>query len=184
MSTATATARQASYGGGATYGDLAYDLDSLAREHTLRHAGDETKPVAQPKLRTLTKSNVREKQHVSVLAAVGFVTVVGLAICLLMSYIQLTTLSADVVSLKADLTQSQTENTSLKTRYEQTFDLAAVKTAATAAGMSKPSSSQIYYINLSGADQAVVYQERSSGVMNRLLTSLNHGVLAVVEYFD
>ena len=61
---------------------------------------------------------------------------------------------------------------------------AAVKEAAEAAGMSKPSGSQIYYIDLSEGDSAVVYRQEEASVLSRLLTSLNHGVYAVVEYFD
>ena len=56
--------------------------------------------------------------------------------------------------------------------------------AAEAAGMSKPSNSQIYYVDLSDGDSAVVYQQEEPGVLSRLLTSLNHGIYAVVEYFD
>ena len=55
---------------------------------------------------------------------------------------------------------------------------------AEAAGMSKPSGSQIYYIDLSEGDSAVVYQQEETNVLSRLLTSLNHGIYAVVEYFD
>jgi hypothetical protein len=50
--------------------------------------------------------------------------------------------------------------------------------------MAKPSASQVYYIDLSSGDSAVVYQTEDPSVLSRLLTSLNHGVYAVVEYFD
>ena len=76
------------------------------------------------------------------------------------------------------------ENVSLTARHEELFDLDTVKEAAEAAGMSKPSSSQIYYVDLSDGDSAVVYQQEEPGILSRLLTSLNHGIYAVVEYFD
>ena len=72
----------------------------------------------------------------------------------------------------------------LTTQHEQLFDLDAVKETAEAAGMSKPSSSQIYYVDLSDGDSVVVYQQEEPGILSRLLTSLNHGIYAVVEYFD
>ena len=72
----------------------------------------------------------------------------------------------------------------LTAQYERMFDLDAVKEAAEAAGMTKPSSSQIYYIDLSGGDTAVIYQQEEPGVLSRLLTSLSYGIYAVVEYFD
>ena len=73
---------------------------------------------------------------------------------------------------------------SLTAQHEQMFDLATVKEEAEAAGMRKPSSSQIYYIDLSEGDSAVVYQQEESNLLSRLLTSLNHGIYAVVEYFE
>ena len=103
---------------------------------------------------------------------------------LLLSYVQLTTLAADTVALKSELTVLQAENVSLTAQHEQMFDLATVKEVAEAAGMSKPSSSQIYYIDLSEGDSAVVYQQEESNLLSRLLTSLNHGIYAVVEYFE
>ena len=62
--------------------------------------------------------------------------------------------------------------------------MATVKAAAEEAGMTKPSNSQICYVDLSGGDTAIVYQEEDPSVLTRVLTSLSHGVYAVVEYFD
>jgi hypothetical protein len=67
--------------------------------------------------------------------------------------------------------------------YEQMFDLATVREAAEAAGMSKPSASQICYLDLTGGDHAVVYQKEASSALSHVLTSVNYGVGAVVEYF-
>ena len=107
-----------------------------------------------------------------------------LAVMVLMGYIQLTIISDEVVSLQNQLEELQTENVTLTAQHEQMFDLATVKEVAEAAGMSKPSSSQIYYIDLSEGDSAVVYQQEESNLLSRLLTSLNHGIYAVVEYFE
>ena len=71
----------------AVYGDLAYDLDLEAREHALRHAGEaprhqtaeEKAPArAKPRVRSLSKEQVRQRQKVSVLSVLG----VGAAIYL------------------------------------------------------------------------------------------------------
>ena len=64
------------------------------------------------------------------------------------------------------------------------YDLSAVKEAAAAAGMAKPVSGQVYYVDLSDGDSAVVYQTESPNVLSRLLTSLHHGIYTVVEYFN
>lgn len=175
-------------------GSLAYDLDWEVKEHQLRHAGEapRTAPEVQTqrrtaqkaKIHTRTRVQVREKEQVSLVTVAGFALVIGLAMMVLMSYIQLTVLSADTVALKNELSDLRTQNVSLTTQYERMFDLATVKEAAEAAGMSKPSNSQICYVDLSGGDSAVVYQQEEPNVLAKVLTSLSHSVYAVVEYFD
>ena len=126
----------------------------------------------------------RERQKLSVLTVLGFGAAAALAVLVLMSYIQLMGISNSVVSLKSQLEDLETENVTLTTQYERMYDLSTVQEAAEAAGMSKPSGSQIYYIDLSDGDSAVVYQQKEPDVLSRLLTSLHHGVYAVVEYFE
>lgn len=178
----------------AVYGDLAYDLDRAALEHALRHAGEAPRrqaeeapaPKARPRarVRSLTKAEARQHRKVSVLSFVGVCAAIGLAVTVLMGYIQLTAISAEVVDLQNQLEALETENVSLTARHEQMFDLSTVKEAAEAAGMAKPGSGQVYYIDLSEGDSAVVYQQKEANILSRLLTSLNHGIYAVVEYFD
>lgn len=173
-------------------GSLAHDLDWEIRERQLRHAGElpRKKAEAQPQRRaaqkTKTKVHVqlRERQEVSYVAIAGFALVLGLAMMVLMSYIQITALSSQTVALKSELSQLQTQNVSLTTQYERMFDLATVKAAAEEAGMTKPSNSQICYVDLSGGDSAVVYRQAEQGIVDKALTSLHHGFYAVVEYFD
>ncbi|MDN0031824.1 hypothetical protein [Oscillibacter ruminantium] len=171
----------------ATYGDLAYDLDRELRERQLSHAGElprrREETVAEPRVRSVTHAKVRERQHVSFFTVLGFLAVAGLAVMTLLCHVQLTGLSSDVVSLNKELRQLQTENVSLTAEYAQMFDLDTVKEAAESAGMAKPSSGQTYYMDLSDGDCAVVYQKRETGLLERVVTSLNHGVYAVVEYF-
>ena len=119
--------------------------------------------------------------HRSVVVAVSLL--LQIAVLVLMSYIQLTMVAADTVALKNQLTALETEHVALTAEYEQMFDLATVREAAEAAGMSKPSASQICYLDLTGGDHAVVYQKEASSALSHVLTSVNSGVGAVVEYF-
>lgn len=105
----------------------------------------------------------RERQKLSVLTVLGFGAAAALAVLVLMSYIQLMGISNSVVSLKSQLEDLETENVTLTTQYERMYDLNTVQEAAEAAGMSKPSGSQIYYIDLSDGDSAVVYQQKEPG---------------------
>ena len=59
---------------------------------------------------------------------------------------------------------------------------AAAQAAAEEAGMSKPTSGQIQYIDLSGADTAVVYGAEP-GIVEKTVTSVKNGVQSLWEYF-
>ena len=75
------------------------------------------------------------------------------------------------------------EHIALLTEYEKAFDLATVKTAAEAAGMSKPTSGQIVYIDLSGSDTAEVYAAGGSAALNGLTEKVSQAWAYAVEYF-
>lgn len=173
---------------GATYGNLAYDLERELRERQLSHAGEYVRPREQaapaPKVRSVTDVQVRPRQHISFLAVLSFAALAAMAVMTLMCYVELTGLSDEVVTLRSQLTTLQTQNVTLVAQHERMFDLATVKEAAEAAGMAKPSSGQIYYMDLNGGDSAVVYQKVETSLLERVITSLNHGVYAVVEYLD
>ena len=102
---------------------------------------------------------------------------------LIMGYVQLTTISGNVAEMKNELAALDDQHVSLLTKYEQTFDLATVKEAAEAAGMSKPTGAQIEYVDLSGADTAVVYQAGAGGLLSDVAERVEQGFAALVEYF-
>ena len=181
-----ATARDLRYRqtGHAVNGSLAYDLDWAVRERELRHAGEAPRVRENVREEAVPRVRVRERQRVSPVAVVGFAAVIVLAVALLMSYIQLTAVAADTVALKKELAALETEHRTLTAEYEQMFDLTTVREAAEAAGMSKPSASQICYLDLTGGDSAVVYHKEETTVLSHVLTSMNQGVHAVVEYFN
>ena len=121
----------------AVYGSLAYDLDRELRERELGHAGEAPlqREVAleRPKVRSVSKVQVRQRQHLSAFSVVGFAAVAALAVLVLMSYIQLTALSSQTVALKKQLSALETENVTLTAQYERMFDRNTVKEAAEAA---------------------------------------------------
>ena len=169
-------------------GNLARSLDFEVRERELRHAGEAPRhreaAREQPRVRSLPKVQLREAQHVAPLAVAGAAAAAVLAVLLLLSYIRLTVLSADMVELRGELEALETENVVLTAQYEQIFDLASIREAAIGMGMTKPSSSQIYYLDVSRGDSAQVYQEESAGWMEKIGDFFHQGVYAVVEYFD
>lgn len=178
----------ANYRHGATYGSLAYDLDALAREKQLDEAGKlpqkKVRP-AQPEVQPVQRrqSAARAVVRPSPVLLLGTVLVVGMVIALMLCYVKLTGISDNVSSIKREISALEEEHVALLTAYERTFDLAAVKAAAEAAGMSKPSSGQIQYIDLSGADSVEVYAAGGAAALNGFTEKAESLWAYVLEYF-
>lgn len=178
----------ANYRHGATYGSLAYDLDALAREKQLDEAGKlpqkKVRP-AQPEVQPVQRrqSAARAAARPSPVLLLGTVLVVGMVIALMLCYVKLTGISDNVSSIKREISALEEEHIALLTEYERTFDLAAVKAAAEAAGMSKPSSGQIQYIDLSGADSVEVYAAGGAAALNGFTEKAESLWAYVLEYF-
>lgn len=186
-----AKAKKYPYGGGRVEGNLAYDFDyeerltrrneSRREERTQSASASAPAPRRHQKVQTTVRT--RERQRVSPAALVGFTALAAMIVVLIMSYAQLTAISSNVVSMQKELAALEEEHVALLTQYEKTFDLATIKEAAEAAGMAKPSASQIYYVDLSAPDSVVVYQQAGTSVLSRVFTSLGRGACSVVEYF-
>lgn len=178
----------ANYRHGATYGNLAYDLDALAREKQLDEAGKlpqkKVRP-AQPEVQPVQRrqSAARAAVRPSPVLLLGTVLVVGMVIALMLCYVKLTGISDNVSSIKREISALEEEHVALLTAYERTFDLATVKAAAEAAGMSKPSSGQIQYIDLSGADSVEVYAAGGAAALNGFTEKAEALWAYVLEYF-
>lgn len=178
----------ANYRHGATYGSLAYDLDALAREKQLDEAGKlpqkKVRP-AQPEVQPVQRrqSAARAAVRPSPVLLLGTVLVVGMVIALMLCYVKLTGISDNVSSIKREISALEEQHIALLTEYERTFDLAAVKAAAEAAGMSKPSSGQIQYIDLSGADSVEVYAAGGTAALNGFTEKAESLWAYVLEYF-
>lgn len=178
----------ANYHHGATYGSLAYDLDALAREKQLDEAGKlpqkKVRP-AQPEVQPVQRRQTAARAAVrpSPVLLLGTVLVVGMVIALMLCYVKLTGISDNVSSIKREISALEDEHVALLTAYERTFDLATVKAAAEAAGMSKPSSGQIQYIDLSGADSVEVYAVGGAAALNGFTEKAESLWAYVLEYF-
>lgn len=178
----------ANYRHGATYGSLAYNLDALAREKQLDEAGKlpqkKVRP-AQPEVQPVQRrqSAARAAVRPSPVLLLGTVLVVGMVIALMLCYVKLTGISDNVSSIKREISALEEEHVALLTTYERTFDLATVKAAAEAAGMSKPSSGQIQYIDLSGADSVEVYAAGGAAALNGFTEKAESLWAYVLEYF-
>ena len=118
-----AAARETRYRGRqAVNGSLAYDLDYAVRERELRHAGEAVRK--QEKVHSAPRVLVREREYVSKLAVLGVAAIMGLALVVLMNYVELTLLSSETVKLQSQLAELETEHVHLTAQYQQMFDMA------------------------------------------------------------
>ena len=188
---AVATAKKRRNVPGVVNGSLAYDFNTLERqlERTGRLEPDlYTAPLEETSADVISrahehaKARVRTGQRLSPVIALGYAALAVMLVALVMSYVELSTISSQVVSMQKELSALETDQVALRTKYEQAYDMATIKEAATTAGMTQPSESQIYYIDLSDPDNAVVYQSEKDGVL-QWLEHLGQQLYAAVEYF-
>ncbi len=170
-------------------GTIPGSLDWEVRRRELEHAGEaevetgQRETLGAARKRRREAAQVRRRSRMPILGILGAAAAVGLMVALLMGYIELTRLSTETVRLKTQLETLKSENVVLSAKHDRMFDLASVKEAAEAAGMSKPSTSQIGYLDLSGGDSVVIYPHEDPGVLNHLLLSARAGFDAVKEFF-
>lgn len=164
---------------------LAYDGSAarrLEREEVLQ-----PRPLVRPRERVVArpKVRVREAGKVSVFAVVGFLAVGVFAVVLLMSYVQLATLSDDVVGLRSQMTDLQAEEAKLRVQYELAYDLGTIEQSVTAAGqMVKPQADQVFYVDLAEPDSVVRFdQETPTGGLRGAVESFQAICGEIVEYF-
>lgn len=174
------TLRRASYD---PYRNLNYQYDGSAvrvpqEEEVLR-----PRPQVRPRRQELARPKVAVRQagQVSFFAVTGFAAVAVMAVLILMSYIQLNAISDQVVSLNTEMTRLQSEEATLRARYELAYDLSAIEKAVTSDGsMSRPQVGQMVYVDLTEPDSVVLYSEESGG---GFLESLEEVVGSVLSYF-
>lgn len=165
------------------YGSLAYDLDALARERQLDDAGIITEKEAHPAPQPQRRPRPQAKSHPQPLVVGSIILLAAMVVVLMIGYVRLTAISSDVSDIKKHITELESENVSLLTEYERTYDLATVKKTAEKAGMAKPSSGQIEYIDINSGDSAVVYRAGADGAVHRAFTQIQAGADHVLEFF-
>lgn len=171
------------------YGNVAYApaYDGTAARQLEREEVFQPRPKVRPRERVQARPRVRvrEQGRISVFAVVGFLAVGIFAVLVLMSYVNLTTLSDETVSLRSELADLQTKEAKLLAQYELTYDLKTIEETVTANGeMIRPQSGQIYTIDLSEPDSVVRYEEQKPAAEAAgAFYGIKEVFLATVEYF-
>ncbi len=167
------------------YRNISYAYDGAAArvlEPEVAQPRPRTRTHTRPRQEELTRPQVatREAGKVSLFAVGGFAAVAVLAVCILLSYVQLSSISHEMVQLSNDLVALHSEEATLRARYELAYDLRSIETTMTADGsMGRPQTGQIVYVDMTEADSVTVYertQEKSTftqgikEIVNNILT--------------
>lgn len=166
------------------YRNLNYDYDGSAVRIAQEEDVLRPRPQVRPRNQELSRPKVavRPAGKVSLFAIAGFGAVAVMAVLILMSYIQLSAISNEVVSLNSEMTRLQSEEATLRARYELAYDLGAIEKAVTSDGsMGRPQAGQMVYVDLTEPDSVVLYhQDETSG---GFLESLEEIVGSILAYF-
>ena len=117
---------------------------------------------------------------------VGFLAVGVFAVLLLFSYVQLTTISQQVVELRSEMTALQSEEAKLRTAYELSYDLSSIEETMTASGaMVRPQNGQVVYVDLSEPDTVTFFnQDEAVAGLDGMFESVKSIASEIVAYFQ
>jgi len=159
--------RRYAYGQGAVYGSLAYDFNNpeLVPDVSYEPVPEVAAPTReQEKAAVGRRAAVRSAQSVAPAAILGFLCAAVMLVLYLVVSIQLTTVSDESVRLTNQISELEYEQTKLRIAYESVFNLAEIEEyAIRELGMQKPRNDQIYYVDSSAPDKAVVLSGAESG---------------------
>ena len=105
---------------------------------------------------------------------------------LLFSYVQLTTISQQVVELRSEMTALQSEEAKLRTAYELSYDLSSIEETMTASGaMVRPQNGQVVYVDLSEPDTVTFFnQDEAAAGLDGMFESVKSIASEIVAYFQ
>lgn len=153
------------YGQNAVRGSLAYDFNnpelypeveygSFPRQRQQERVEERSVP------RQRTAVHTRSKQGIAPGAVLGMMIAAALFVVAIMAQVQLMDVSAQSVKLQNQLEELEVQQARLKIAYESAFNLHEIESYALAElGMQKPTADQIYYIDTSSPDKAVVIRQ-------------------------
>ena len=181
---ATAVKRRSRY---TNYSRVPYDAyDGSAARQLQREEVLRPRPMVRPRERAVVRPRVREAGLVSPFAVVGFLAVGVFAVLLLFSYVQLTTISQQVVELRSEMTALQSEEAKLRTAYELSYDLSSIEETMTASGaMVRPQNGQVVYVDLSEPDTETFFnQDEVASGLDGMFESVKSIASEIVAYFQ
>ncbi len=153
-------------------------------EHYQHRQQQESQADRYARQRQQRRAAVREAQPIPLAAVLCCGVIACLAVLVIICHVKVNAISTDIVAMKRQIEVLEQEQVALRTHYEQAFDLTGVEKNAEAAGMTQPSEGQVFYINLPGQDQTVVYNQMGDGILGRIFDAVVQYIRTALEYFS
>ena len=176
----------------ATYGSVAYDLESLKRNfavpsyskpETYREPETESTPAVKERAHAHAHVAAESAVSISAFSVVGFLAAAMLLVFVVLSYVQITEINAAKSELRNQLSELTTEATMLRVAYESTFNINEIEDyAENTLGMVRLSQSDVAAVSIERQDMGVVLSENAAGEGN-VLTGLAEHLRSLLEYF-
>ena len=148
-------------------------------EVSRRPRGPQTARIAD---RRQAEPEPQQRHRIAPTILIGVLAVAAVVILTLFSYAQLVMVNDQVVGLRSQLNQLQSDQTKLQAEYELAYDLQEIETEMIGSGqMNKIQSWQTYTLELSEPDAVVYFQE--STWKGDLKDMVKQALLTVKEYF-
>ena len=127
---------------------------------------------------------VRAQVRVSPFCVIGGAVLAFLAVLVVFGYVRLYEADSAVSKLETQLSQLQTEQSRLRSAYDEATDLAAVEARAAELGMTRPKASQTVYLTVGARDHAEITPAESQNLFVRLYRALRDSVEGFLEYLS
>lgn len=179
-----AAAAERKYGQGAVFGSLAYDFNN---PELYPEEYSEAQPKARPQTRTRTEIHTRARTMVHTRQSIAPVSIIGmlvaafLVVTAILAQAKIVGISSRSVELQQELAQLEEQQAKLRIAYESAFNMAEIEDYAIhSLGMQKPRADQVFYIDTSSPDKAVVIASGDNvGFVDRVSDYLS----GIAEYF-
>lgn len=173
-------ARGAFYGNEYIGGTAAPEFGGYPRREEERKVVIPAPPVVGEQ--TATRTKVKYEQAISPVSIIGLACAAVLLVFSLMAKIQYTSVADQAVALEKQLNILETDKTRLQIKYESVFNMTEIEDYATSVlGMQRPRDEQVYYINSSVPDKAVIIENTKDN--KSFLDRINDLLKSIGEYF-
>ena len=164
-----------------TNGAAAYDVYTW-NQSTAPQRRPEPQHLPEERPVPRKRQRVKARTALAPFTLFGMLAVACMLVLVVFGYVRLFETTSEVSKLETRLSELQSEQTLLRSKYEARIDLDAIEASAAELGLSKPTQEQIVYVDLSGTDRAEIYQEEKTSAVGEIIAAVEQSVSDLIAY--